>query len=62
MAGLDPAGLTGWLIIFHVNSEIAFHCSRELYWKRTVKCKEMVHSDEKRDKPGGGKDDGEHFQ
>ena len=39
-------------IIFEVNSEIAFHCSSELYFTWTVKCKEM-YSDEG-GKPGGG--------
>jgi len=37
--------ITFHLIIFEVNSEIAFHCSSELYFTWTVKCKEM-YSDE----------------
>ena len=66
VAGLNPAGLMWTVKYVWCEQWISFHCSRELYLMRTVKCKEMVHAQRRKGcKPGGRndvEDDGEHSQ
>ena len=61
----ESISLFTW-IICDANNELTFHCSSELYFTWTVKCKEMVHAQQRRRcKPGGRndvEDDGEHSQ